>query len=404
MADQVIDRSFVVSEILCFLRAKFGKLTDKQLKQVLHEFYNVAMLSEAKDLLLVNVETLKLDKWPRPSRRRDSDNKARLDSEDIVNLWSFLDENKLTDKLPRYVAENIELVPSSNLCEGDLSFLMNKFDALETVSTSKFDQIFAQLSSVQFALQDMQTKINIAENNCLRMEMDTSSAPIDLASHAEYPPLRTVESTSLAGAVGGQFSMGDKQPNTQQQQQRVSRSMPAPTKLSWAAQTRPRNSHVQAGNGSIVTTDDDNAFIEVTRRKKRSRTTTTSYSPVVQSDQQRSNDNVNRKKDNLKIIGKLNANNSRIKASQVLIDKSVYCVSNISVDYNCQDLIDYLKDCNISVVSCFAAKTKFENSNAFRVCVATKDKEKLLDANIWPCDVIIRNWVFKGNQPARQNG
>ena len=396
----MIVRSFVVSEILCFLRAKFGKLTDKQLKQILNEFYNVAMLSEAKDLLLVNVEALKLDKWPRPSRRRDSDNKARLDSEDIVNLWSFLDENKFTDKLPRYVAENIEMVPSSNLCEGDLSFLMNKFDASDTVSASKFDQIFAQLSSVQFALQDMQSKINIAENNYLRMEMDTSSVPIDFASRVEYPPLQTMESTSLAGAIGGESSMCDKQPNTQQQQ-RVSRPVPAATTMSWAVQTRPRNKHIKPVNGSTVTTDDENPFIEVTQSKKRSRPTIASHSPFVQSDQQRSYDNVNRKKGNLKIIGKLKVNDSKIKASQVLIDKSVYCVSNISVDYNCQDLIDYLNDCNISVVSCFSAKTKFDNSNAFRVCVATKDTEKLLDANIWPCDVIIRNWVFKGNQPAR---
>ena len=141
--------------------------------------------------------------------------------------------------------------------------------------------------------------------------------------------------------------------------------------------------------------------MQVTRRKKRSRTTN---SPLVLNDQQRSNDNVNRKKDYLKIIGKLKADDSKIKASQVLIDKSVYCVSNISVDYNCQDLIDYLNDCNISVDSCFSANTKFENSNAFRVCVATKDTEKLMDANIWPCDVIIRSWVFKGNQPARLNG
>jgi hypothetical protein len=54
---------------------------------------------------------------------------------------------------------------------------------------------------------------------------------------------------------------------------------------------------------------------------------------------------------------------------------------------------DYLSGCNISVVSCFSAKTKFENSNAFGVCLATKDEEKLLD-NIWPCNVIIRNRVF----------
>jgi hypothetical protein len=87
----------------------------------------------------------------------------------------------------------------------------------------------------------------------------------------------------------------------------------------------------------VVTTDDANAFIEVTRRKKRSRTTTASHSLLVQSDQQRSNDSVNNKRDKLKIVGKLNANDSKIKVSQVLIDKPVYCVSNISVDYNYQD-------------------------------------------------------------------
>lgn len=86
---------------------------------------------------------------------------------------------------------------------------------------------------------------------------------------------------------------------------------------------------------------------------------------------------------------------TQIKSSGVVAEKSVFCVSNVSLDFNSDDVSAFLKDNDVTVLHCCPAKTKFEDSSAFRVCIPTKDKTKFLCPDIWPENVIIRDWFFK---------
>jgi hypothetical protein len=63
----------------------------------------------------------------------------------------------------------------------------------------------------------------------------------------------------------------------------------------------------------------------------------------------------------------------------------------------------FLSDNNVSIVSCFESKTKFTGTKAFRICIASKNKDQFLSPCIWPEDVIIREWYFKG-KPTQNNG
>ena len=100
-----------------------------------------------------------------------------------------------------------------------------------------------------------------------------------------------------------------------------------------------------------------------------------------------------------KVIGKHQTDQDcKLKASGVIIEKLVYCVSNVSEEYNCDDVCSFLADNNVKIVSCFDSKTKFSGSKAFRVCIASKYKEQFLSPDMWPEDVIIREWFFKGKQ------
>ncbi len=85
-----VDCTFSVCEVLCCLKTYYGKVPDKQLKQIIHDFYDIDKVSEAKGLLINGIEALKLDKWPRPSRRRNSDNKSMMEVDDIFALWTFV--------------------------------------------------------------------------------------------------------------------------------------------------------------------------------------------------------------------------------------------------------------------------------------------------------------------------
>jgi len=99
----------------------------------------------------------------------------------------------------------------------------------------------------------------------------------------------------------------------------------------------------------------------------------------------------------IRVIGK-NQASSRIKASGAVIAKAVFCVSNVSMDDSAEDLVECLKDNGITVLSCGKANTKFTETKAFRVCIAKVDSDRFLDSDIWPENVIVRSWVFKGKK------
>ena len=79
-------RSLSVNELLCYFSNKYGKFDNKKLSNIINDFFLPSVISEAKDLLVRDVEALNLiEKWPRPTRRRDSDLGARAlkDIQDI---------------------------------------------------------------------------------------------------------------------------------------------------------------------------------------------------------------------------------------------------------------------------------------------------------------------------------
>lgn len=65
---------------------------------------------------------------------------------------------------------------------------------------------------------------------------------------------------------------------------------------------------------------------------------------------------------------------------------------------------EFLRDKSINVVSCFGVKSWMREKHlhdkvtAFRVSVLAQDKEKVLNKDLWPQGILIRDWKFKKNQ------
>ena len=55
-----------------------------------------------------------------------------------------------------------------------------------------------------------------------------------------------------------------------------------------------------------------------------------------------------------------------LKAAKELLNKRVFCISNVSDKTTCQELQDYIESCGVKVLSIFEAKTKFKDSHSFR--------------------------------------
>ena len=119
------DRAVVVSNALCFLCNKFGKTGSRLLKTALLDFYDVKVVCDAKCQLIEDIEVLKSSlttvTFPHVPRRRDGEARMSRELDDIFTLLTFLDEQKLLSKLPRYVADNPDAIPPIRLYDSDLN-------------------------------------------------------------------------------------------------------------------------------------------------------------------------------------------------------------------------------------------------------------------------------------------
>ena len=131
----------VMNEVLCFVKSQFGRVPEKQLKQVLVDFYTIDQLTVAKGRLCDDVDGLAIDNWSRPSRRRNSDNKGMKEIDDIVAVMNFLDHKLAIDKLPTYVCTKNDSMPSPRWCDGELQLLVDKMHKMEDVNRELTTQV-----------------------------------------------------------------------------------------------------------------------------------------------------------------------------------------------------------------------------------------------------------------------
>lgn len=144
-----------VNELLCYICNKYNTAQKGQLKAVLLGFYTETELSDAKDDLFAHAAKLNIDDLPRCIKRAKGDNRARLLAEDILDVYSFLDEQQALDRLPVYVARSLDRVPLVRIEDMELYCVMKKLDdidkrlnTIETVGVT-YEQVTAVVDTVQ---------------------------------------------------------------------------------------------------------------------------------------------------------------------------------------------------------------------------------------------------------------
>jgi len=143
-----------ISNVLCFLVNKYGKIDTKTLKLVLSDFYTADVLSAAKLKLLEAVDSLKLSsKRPHIPQRRDAS--ERLSVDDLFTLITFLDEQKCLDQIPTYVSDSPDHMSSVRLYEGDLYTVMTMLRDF----AGKLDQYGGALAAIAKDIRDLQVSI-----------------------------------------------------------------------------------------------------------------------------------------------------------------------------------------------------------------------------------------------------
>lgn len=155
MADS---RCLSVSEPLCFAISRYGKLSEKVVKQVLNDFYTAEQLFIAKNRLSEDIGSLQLDTWPRPGQHRNSDKQASLEVDDIYSLIGFLDEQLLLDKMPIYVCENIDRIPSVRWMDGDFQMIIAKLAKVQQDNSDIYERIDKMGGVIEAQVQQINTQ------------------------------------------------------------------------------------------------------------------------------------------------------------------------------------------------------------------------------------------------------
>ena len=124
--------TLVLCKPLCFLVTKLGKLELKVINSALLDYYSSAEITEAKRQLIDDINSPQLiEKIPQITERRNGENRSLFAVEDVFKLIAFLDEIKQLDKLPKYVTDDPDAMPSIRLFEGDLSHIISRMERIE---------------------------------------------------------------------------------------------------------------------------------------------------------------------------------------------------------------------------------------------------------------------------------
>jgi len=125
---------------LCNQKLKLCKLDVKHLKTILVNFYSLDDAYPAGDTIVRLVDDLGIGKWPRLiyniKRRKDctgngADDKVKNVIDDVICVLTHVDEQNLEDRLPCFVAANLDKIPSSSWVGGDMTGIINKFMFIE---------------------------------------------------------------------------------------------------------------------------------------------------------------------------------------------------------------------------------------------------------------------------------
>ena len=340
------DKPIIISELLCYASYKFSKLPLATLKSVISDFYSPDDISSAKDILIGSVDKIVSDKWPKPAKRKLSDSKSRIEVDDIVGVYTYLDENLLRSKLLTFVAVNVENIPSNRIEEGDMRCFLAKLDNLDKKVTSVAESVSVGLAKA------------------VHQNIDTVTRPSSASGL-----------TSASGRAGALWSDIVASPGNQAK----GGSMRIAT----------------TATGTDTETEDmqHDGYTTVSRKKRRFNSPTNQN---TNEDGGHGSRNIGQQTIRFKPKTVIGSNvSATLKAAKELLNKKVFCVSNISVDTSCDDIKSIVESFGIKVFSVYVVNTKFENSASFRVCIDAAHIDKFVDQGNWGEHIVVREWVFK---------
>jgi len=416
------DRSLVLSDVLCFTSNKFGKTDLKSLKAILNDFYAVEELSVAKFKLIEAMDGVECTvRRPHIPQRRDGAERLSREVDDLVSLFTFIDEQKIFDKLPLYVTDNPDRIPRERLLEGDLNCFYKKLEQLD-MKIEAYGQAMAAMTA--------EVRSHLSEWPALCPPSSRSASASDGCGQ-QWTAVATNKSKSKPPSVTATTGQSDSGHFPQSHQQTCS------NQPDWAVMTS--SPYIRHSNRfAVLSTDDDERsagrddgeLTLVARKKKRQRSKQEISPESVTAGQPSRDAQTKQQQQRTSVVYGRAANmntNAKVTAAHRLRKKAVFCIDNVNKHCEVEDIVSYVKNLSVEVFSCFDAVPRRQRDEkvtgrrggqrdrddeesaeesaddrkdrkAFRLCIAADDRNRLLDTSAWPDSIRISDWYFKPRQ------
>jgi hypothetical protein len=352
---------------------KLSNATKNGIVTTISGFYSTEEIVEAKVKLFELVEKLRssgcvIDGKHRLVQRKPSDNKRKLDSEDIINLFSELDAAGV--RLPAFTAANLKRIPP--------------FEPVQTVQTGSnatdICSLTAAVGMLQTQFGDMQKKL-----------------------YAVYEHVSAVNST---GTIDHQKTWG---PSDHQQSSaehfRIGETITGPVSKVTTAYTSAaiptRDTGDAASERSVSDHQHSRQWSSLIDTESKTHNDWTLISPRRTGTSRSTTSTVpSRPKTSVKLTGSRNMTTSTSEQSVKAVPRkavlSAY-VGRLQKDTTDEALTRFLSDVGLVGVVCKKLKAKegrVFNTSAFYVTCSAECKDLFYNEASWPEGVELRDWVY----------
>ena len=352
-----------INEVLCFVKYNYDRLTTSQLKPILSNFYKDEVLIEAKELLLKSLQGIAINDIPRMPKRQ-GDNKGKKTVDDILQLYSIVDEQKLVDILPRFTAEDLSKIPFMNADSVNVVTMAKRLEYMDQ-RISALEQMAGNAEANMVA--------NAEANETAYVEANTMTPLLDTDSSAVVSVDEAYDSSDLS----------------------VLMEVPSNQNVnSWSTAIKRKTKNLK----NTVIPGDSNVTASTVFGQSGPDSPHRQSIPQVKSTlSQHGNEN----KQKIRGLRQGNFTNSSVKPA--IVKKAVFHIDNLDSGCNEESLTEFLNTNKIDVLSCFKTKSWLRDAEknkaiAFRVCVQSTKRQQILDPQLWTAGIIIRDWKFKANK------
>jgi len=406
-----------------FLLNKYGKVSNRVLRDTLVESFEAAAIYEAKVRLLEDVSALgSYDELPYISKDKSASGKPTDDVDDMFALLILATDHELIEKMPRYVTDKPDLLPGVHLTDGDMRIFVGWLKKMDD-RLCGVESALAAMTAVVGQLSETLTKVQTTI--CIQ-----GSPPVGLST-AEWPALparpvinTTDTTTGFSDGLSTSVSTSTLVSNSSAQQPRQSANHQQMQTFGstddWSAAMSTPQALAVARNsrGYVLDVSEGSKEFKTVRSKRRRRV----YSSAEGTGEV-SNENITRtlrsgQNSRAPLVygkAKLGEINARIiTAPKSFVRKSVFCVDNIDASFTADDVRNFVSKMSVRVVSCFEAKPRRRRNDdssaatvsdrkAFRLCINSDDCGMLLNDSKWPAHVTVSKWFFKQTNDTSNN-